>query len=114
MAGSPIPFELIDEGQGRYRFEGELTFATAVGALKKTRSVFRNAPRLSFDLTGISRVDSAGVALLLEWLRRAAEAGTELSYVHLPPQARAIARVSGIEHLISADLSEAVDRSIPI
>jgi len=109
MAGSPIRFDLIDEGQGRYRLEGELTFATASDALKRTLSIFRSAPRLSFDLAGISRVDSAGVALLLEWMRRAAEVRTELCYVHLPQQVRAIARVSGIEHLISADASDAVD-----
>jgi phospholipid transport system transporter-binding protein len=109
MAGSSIGFELIDEGHGRYRLEGELTFATASDALKKTLAIFRAATPLSFDLAGISRVDSAGVALLLEWMRQAAQARADLRYAHLPPQVRAIARVSGIEHLISDDSSEAVD-----
>jgi phospholipid transport system transporter-binding protein len=109
MAESSVPFELIDEGQGRYRLEGELSFATAGDALKKTLAVFKDAPGLSFDLAGIARVDSAGVALLLEWMRRAEQAGTQLRYIHLPQHVKAIARVSGIEHLISAGPPEAVD-----
>src|SRR5690554_4593593 len=109
MAESSVPFELIDEGQGRYRLEGELSFATAGEALKKTLAVFKDAPVLSFDLAGIMRVDSAGVALLVEWIRRAAQAGTQLRYIHLPQHVKAIARVSGIEHLIAAGLPEAID-----
>ncbi|HYE36103.1 STAS domain-containing protein [Methylocaldum sp.] len=109
MAKSPIPFELIDEGQGCYRLKGELTFATASAVLKKTLVIFKEASRLSFNLEGISRVDSAGVALLLEWLRRAEQARTELCYANLPQNVKAIARVSGIEQLIAAGSSEAVD-----
>lgn len=112
MAESPVPFEFIDEGQGRYRLEGELSFATVADVLKKTLAVFRDASRLSFDLGGVSRVDSAGVALMVEWMRRAAQARTELRYMHLPRHVMAIARVSGIEHLISVDSTDAVDRSI--
>ncbi|MGX2040942.1 STAS domain-containing protein [Methylocaldum sp. MU1018] len=109
MAESPVSFELIDEGRGCYKLKGELTFATASDALKKTQVVFDGAPRLSFDLEGISRADSAGVALLLEWLRRAEQTRSELRYTHLPPHLRAIAQVSGIERLIAADSPEAVD-----
>ncbi|BBA34063.1 STAS domain protein [Methylocaldum marinum] len=112
MAESSNPFALVDEGRGNYRLKGELSFSTAKDALKTTSTLFAPASRLCFDLSGVSRVDSAGVALLLEWMRRAAKARSELRYRHLPQHVREIARVSGIEHLISADSPEPVDRSV--
>jgi len=90
----------VNHGE-RFALEGELSFASASVALKNTAKLFASSSATVFDLAGIVRADSAGVALLLEWQRRAEEAGVNLHYVNLPPQLEAIARVVGVDDILS-------------
>lgn len=91
-----------DDGE-RFTLEGELSFASVGVALKSTAGLFASSSETVFDLAGIVRADSAGVALLLEWQRRAKEAGIKLSFVNLPPQVQAIARVVGVDDILATD-----------
>ena len=102
-----VPFAIREDGPGRYALEGELTFATAGAAWKATLPVFRTGGPLCFDLRGIERCDSAGVALLIEWMRRA-QTAAPIRYAHLPASLRAIAVVSGVAALLpdAADPSD--------
>lgn len=96
-------FRLTARGADRYALQGELTFATVAEALKLTAPLFVRRDSLRFDLDGIGRVDSAGVALLIEWVRRAGDAGVSLSFAHLPARLWAIIRVGGVEKLLPLD-----------
>lgn len=58
-------FAINKHGDNAYALEGDLTFATVPEALKATARLFRPGAALRFDLVGIERVDSAGVALLI-------------------------------------------------
>lgn len=51
---------------------------------------------LTVDLKAVSRADSAGLALMLEWLRRTRAAGRELHFVNVPEQVRHLIEVSGL------------------
>ena len=53
------------------------------------------------DLTGIEHIDSAAVAVLLAWQRRAAVEGVELSFTVRPANLSALAVVYGVEELVS-------------
>ena len=55
------------------------------------------------DLGAVDYSSSAGVALLLEWLRTARAAGKQLAFTNLPEQMGAIVRISGLETLFTAD-----------
>jgi phospholipid transport system transporter-binding protein len=90
--------------KGEYRLSGVLTFATAVAALKAA-PLFRPGADLRFDLSGVVRADSAGVALLIEWLRRARAAGSHLRYAHAPESLRAMLRVGGVQDLLPIDMA---------
>ena len=93
-------FAVTGTGRG-YAFSGELTFATASQALEATRGLFGNEQgMLSFDLAGISSSDSAGVALLIEWLRLAGRTGITLRYARLPENLEAMARVCGVAEIL--------------
>jgi phospholipid transport system transporter-binding protein len=83
-----------------------LSFASAGVALKSTARLFASSSDTVFDLARITRADSAGVALLLEWQRRAKEAGIKLRFVNLPPQLQAIARVVGVDGILAVDQSD--------
>ena len=51
-------------------------------------------------LKGVTRADSAGLALLLEWLRRSERAGCSISFVNVPEQLMSIARICGLEGIL--------------
>ena len=55
------------------------------------------------DLERVEAVDSAGVALLLAWKRRAAAEGKPLAFAHLPPSLASLAQLYGVEELLAAE-----------
>lgn len=74
-----------------------LTFETVASVLAASESWFRpDAGPLTLDLAGATRVDSAGVALLLEWQERASSAGRPLKFVRAADQVRQIVQMSGL------------------
>lgn len=91
------------EARGEFLLSGMLTFSTAAAALKAAAPLFRETATLRFDLSGVSRADSAGVGLLIEWLRMARAAGCRLRYAHIPASLHAIMRVGGVEGMLPLD-----------
>ena len=80
---------------------GELTFSTAPALLERSVSLKSASGKLIVDLQGVTRADSAGLALLVEWLRLARASGRDIHYVNLPDQLLRVVRVSGLEQLFA-------------
>jgi phospholipid transport system transporter-binding protein len=55
------------------------------------------------DLARVDAVDSAGVALLLAWKRRARVEGKALAFAHLPASLASLAQLYGVEDLLVAE-----------
>ena len=55
------------------------------------------------DLQRVEAVDSAGVALLLAWKRRARAEAKPLTFVHMPPSLASLAELYGVEDLLVAE-----------
>ncbi|MGH8160598.1 MAG: STAS domain-containing protein [Gammaproteobacteria bacterium] len=91
---------LVPAGEGRFEIEGELGFGTATSLLEASESAFTDQPEITLDLSGVTRVNSAGIALLIEWLRRARHEKRALHLVNLPEEALAIARICEVESLL--------------
>ena len=89
-------------GEGRFRVSGVLDASTAAEVLEESESRFTQAPKIDVDFTGVGESDSAGLALLIEWLRRARQSGKEIHFANLPAQIEALARISEVEDLIGA------------
>ena len=87
-----------DEGQ--LALLGELTFETVPGLSKDLALMFRQCPRLCVDLSDLERVDSAGLALLIEWTRLTRVSGHSLEFINIPQQLLTIARVSGLDQML--------------
>jgi len=82
---------------------GELTFATIPDVLAQSAEYEARADlpqRLVIDFTGVSGVDSAAVALLLEWRRQALRRGKTLDFTNLPANLVALAQLYGVADLI--------------
>jgi len=87
--------------EGNCKIAGELSFETAPGLLQDSKTIFRNnGGPLIVDLREVSRSDSAGLALLLEWMRMAKQTGQSIVFHNIPVQLRDIANVSGIGALL--------------
>jgi phospholipid transport system transporter-binding protein len=91
---------LEDSGDGNWKLVGELGFATVSGLLKNTPRDFSANGDIKLDLSGVTRADSAGLALLVEWLRESVDAGRSIDFLHMPEQMLSIARVCGLADIL--------------
>lgn len=84
-----------------FQVEGELSLVTAPDLLQSMPGQFPPVgSEAHIDLEGVTRSDSAGLALLVEWLRLAEQQGITLRFHNLPDQLREIARVSDLLPLL--------------
>ncbi len=81
---------------GEYGVSGSMGFDTVAGLLAQSAAIFNGAASVVIDLSAVERADSAGVALLVEWLRLARGQGVTLRFRHIPSQMWAIVEVSDL------------------
>jgi len=95
-------FNLVAVDAGRLTAQGSLTFATARRACEQGVAALAQASgaRFEIDCGGITSSDSAGLAVLLDWLGVAKRAGRSLRYTRLPRGLAALARISDVEELL--------------
>jgi phospholipid transport system transporter-binding protein len=90
----------------RWLLAGALTVDTAAAVLESSREAA--LPKTGIvDLSGLDGVDSAAVAVLLAWRRRASLEGAELSFNGAPANLLALAELYGVEDLISRPAARA-------
>ena len=89
-----------DRGNGDWQLEGELDYYTVPDVLARSARRVAGEGAIRVDLKGVTRADSAGLALLLAWLRDAERAGRSISFVNVPAQLQSIARVCGLEEIL--------------
>jgi len=95
-------FELAGTSAQRCEARGALTFATARSARKQGLEALRGAGReLTIDCSAISQTDSAGLAVLLDWLAEARRLGSSLHLQQLPEGLLALARISALHDLLA-------------
>lgn len=85
---------------GAARLEGALGFATVAALLPAGERAILAGEAAVIDLAGVTSTDSAGLALLVEWLSIARAASRPLSYRHVPAALRHLARLSEVEPLL--------------
>ena len=93
-------FVLQDEGDGRFVLTGEMSFRTAEKILRASEEPFAKHTRIEVDLSGVEKADSAGLALLLEWITWANHTVREIRYASMPERILAIAKTTEVDHLL--------------
>ena len=94
---------LDDLGDGRFALNADLTFETVTSMLDRSTQLFAAHEHIEVDLSGVRQADSAGLALLLEWLNWAQSAGRQIEYANIPAQIAAVAQISEVEALLNRD-----------
>jgi len=93
-------FSLEDHGGGRFSLSGRMTFDTAGQILRASGGLFEEHTRIEVDLSGVEETDSAGLALLLEWITWANHTVREIRFTEMPEKISAIAKTTEVEHLL--------------
>ncbi|MBL1321836.1 MAG: STAS domain-containing protein [Methylophaga sp.] len=90
----------FDSKANLFHVAGELTFATVNTLLEQAPTLFDNHHKLNIDLAAVTRSDSAGLALLIDWMRLAKTNSKEIMFYNIPVQITAIANASGVDELL--------------
>ncbi len=94
-------FTLDDRGDGHFALSGEMSFDTAEQILQASERPFEEHTSLEIDLSGVTSSDSAGLALLLEWVTWANHTVREIRYLGMPERVMAIARTTEVDELLT-------------
>jgi phospholipid transport system transporter-binding protein len=84
----------------RSRVSGALHFTTVSPLLEQGEAAIESGRAAVIDLGSVAESDSAGLALLIEWLSIAKEAKRALRYENIPEQIQELARLSEVEPLL--------------
>ncbi len=89
------------QGDGRFLLSGDLDFNDVPQLLDAGASMFAyQGARLVLDLSGVRRTTSVGLALMVEWLRRARHANKSIEFQNVPAQMLAMAKISGLDGIL--------------
>ncbi|WP_157995276.1 STAS domain-containing protein [Peristeroidobacter soli] len=102
-ATTPGPARLEALGDGRFKVFGALNADTATELLKNSEAAFKGATALDIDLANVPEGDSAGLALLIEWLRLAKQRQQTIHFENVPEPIAALARISEVEKLLNCN-----------
>ena len=94
--------KLQADGNGCFRLSGAATM-NSVAALRSAglQAFAASSGDITLDLAALTRVDSAGLALLIDWLAWARTTSRALRFVSLPESLRALARLSDVEPFLA-------------
>jgi phospholipid transport system transporter-binding protein len=82
---------------GVFEVSGRVTFQTVPQFLAQTdKWLHSGAGKVTIDLHGVTLADSAGLALMIEWLERARAAKRDIVFTRIPDQVRDLIRVNGL------------------
>jgi len=85
---------------GAYRIDGKLIYSTVSSVLDKGLLAFDQSANCQVDLAGVTHADSAGLSLIVEWVKYAKSNNITLDFVNVPEQMKALSKVNGLEFMI--------------
>lgn len=93
---------IVSADNGRVEIAGDLTFETVARLRERGAEVLRGIGDITLDLNAVTRADSAGLALMVEWLKQAKRHDASLRVVNMPDQMLAIARMVKLDSFLIA------------
>lgn len=94
-------FKIDDLGDGRFALIGDMNFDTAEAILRASEDLFEDHTQIEIDFSKVEDNDSAGLALLLEWVTWANHTVREIRFQNLPERIMAIAKTTEVEKLLT-------------
>jgi phospholipid transport system transporter-binding protein len=93
-------YQGVSQGKSRYALSGELDFQTVPSLLREGDRMLAGEGPLDLDLVGVREANSAGLALLLEWIDLAGRRGRPLRLFNLPESLLNLADLANVGPLL--------------
>lgn len=91
----------VQAENGVLRVRGALDFSTVAALWTQALPLFEGvSDACQLDMSGVDRVDSAGVALLLEWMRLARTRDVTFTITGAPPAMKDLIRLADLQDLL--------------
>lgn len=94
-------FEITETGDGQFAIRGDMSFRTAERILRASTKSFAGKSEIEIDLSSVEKTDSAGLALLLEWMSRARQQDQAIRFAGIPDKLLAIAQTTELDDLLN-------------
>jgi phospholipid transport system transporter-binding protein len=90
-------FEFIKQDDQNFFIEGDLTLASLNKKKIKSIKLLDTTNEITIDLAKVISTDSAGLAVLIEWIKQSKQSNTKLAFKNVPHQLLTLAKLSGVE-----------------
>ncbi|NOT11384.1 MAG: STAS domain-containing protein [Methylococcaceae bacterium] len=104
---------IIDQGAGQLIVNSDLTFRSIDGQSVNSFAFLKAGKEITIDLSRVASADSAGLALMIEWIKYTRNKRISLHFKNIPEQLLTLAKLSGFDqssHFVirtnSTDVSE--------
>lgn len=81
---------------------GEMTFSTVPDLWKNSQLIFPRQAAWNCDFSQVTSCDSAGLALLLEWLKFSKAQKKKIQFMNIPQQIWSIAAAAGLDAILKS------------
>jgi len=88
---------LVEQSPGYFTVEGNLTFATIDQQTLQSFRFLKGIDTICIDLAKVGTTDSAGLALMIEWIKQSRKIRAQLRFKNIPNQLLALAKLSGFD-----------------
>ena len=108
---------IVDEGAGHFIVDGDLTFATIDKQTVRSFSFLSAAKQITIDLGRVVCTDSAGLALMIEWIKYTRHHRIQITFKNIPEQLVNLAKLSGFDktsHFVKQTLGEHEAQSLSL
>jgi phospholipid transport system transporter-binding protein len=97
----------LDNAAQCLRVSGDLTLDAVQDYIEQSKSAFKELATIKVDLSEVKKSDSAGLALLLRWMREARASDKQIIFMQMPAQMLAMAEASGLDAILPLDSQSA-------
>jgi phospholipid transport system transporter-binding protein len=98
--------DIVQQAPGRYAVSGNLTFSSIDKKTTKSFAFLQGRGTVTLDFSDVSKTDSAGLALIVEWIKYARRKRILLLFENIPGQLLTIAKLSGFEQLLEEGMEK--------
>ncbi len=89
--------KILELSFGQFAIQGDLTFASINKKVLKSVAFLTYSRDITLDLIDVSSADSAGLALLIEWIRYTRQHRIQLRFKNIPKQLLSLAKLSSLD-----------------
>jgi phospholipid transport system transporter-binding protein len=102
---------IVNKGPGHFIVDGDLTFSAMDKKAVSSFAFLTTTKQITIDLGSVGNADSAGLALMIEWIKYTRSKRVQLRFRNIPEQLLNLAKLSGLDktsYFISAKSGLAV------